>query len=146
MLHRFVGTQGCTYNKPWPNSSPITPPIVRYTPATTWDTLFRSLAFIRRGVRHPKPILVHGLHEPRSRVPRTIARTATAGVGGRPYCVGRLHWEVVDLSATAAAGLAVVLIGIGLLAMGQGSFAPAGASFLSASLVIYIREAYLAGN
>lgn len=53
---------------------------------------------------------------------------------------------MVDLSATAAAGLAVVLIGIGLLAMGQGSFAPAGASFLSASLVIYIREAYLAGD
>ena len=52
---------------------------------------------------------------------------------------------MVDLSATAAV-LAVVLIGIGLLAMGQGSFAPAGACFLSASLVIYIREAYLASD
>ena len=51
---------------------------------------------------------------------------------------------MANLPATAAAGLAVVLFGFGLLAMTEGSFAPAGASFLSASLVIYIRETYLA--
>ena len=50
---------------------------------------------------------------------------------------------MTNLPATAAAGLAVVLFGFGLLAMTEGSFAPAGASFLSASLVIYIRETYL---
>ena len=50
---------------------------------------------------------------------------------------------MANLPATAAAGLAVVLFGFGLLAMTEGSLAPAGASFLSASLVIYIRETYL---
>jgi hypothetical protein len=50
---------------------------------------------------------------------------------------------MVDLPATAAAGLAVVLFGVGLLAMTEGSLAAAGACFLSASLVIYIRETYL---
>ena len=53
---------------------------------------------------------------------------------------------MANLPATAAAGLAVVLFGVGLLAMTEGSFAPAGASFLSASLVIYIRETYLVGG
>lgn len=53
---------------------------------------------------------------------------------------------MVDLPATAAAVFAVVLFGIGLVAMTQGAFAPAGASFLSASLLIYIRERYLVGD
>lgn len=53
---------------------------------------------------------------------------------------------MVDLPATAAAGLAVVLVGFALLAMTEGSFGAAGASFLSASLVIYIRETYLLGD
>jgi hypothetical protein len=50
---------------------------------------------------------------------------------------------MANLPATAAAGFAVVLFGFGLLTMTEGSFVPAGASFLSASLVIYIRETYL---
>jgi len=53
---------------------------------------------------------------------------------------------MVDLPATAAAGLAAVLFGVGLIAMTEGALAPAGASFLSASLVIYIRETYLVGD
>ena len=63
--------------------------------------------------------------------------------GGKPYFARRLPDYMANLPATAAAGLAVLLFGFGLLAMTEGSFAPAGASFLSASLVIYIRETYL---
>jgi hypothetical protein len=53
---------------------------------------------------------------------------------------------MANLPATSAAGLAVVLFGVGLLAMTAGALAPAGASFLSASLVIYIRETYLVSD
>jgi hypothetical protein len=53
---------------------------------------------------------------------------------------------MVNLPATAAAVLALVLAGFGLLAMTEGAFGPAGAGFLSASLVIYLRETYLLGN
>ena len=53
---------------------------------------------------------------------------------------------MVELAATAAAILAVVLFGLGVLAMTDGAFAIAGATFLSASLLIYVRETYLVGG
>jgi hypothetical protein len=50
---------------------------------------------------------------------------------------------MVNLPATAAAVLAVVLIGAALLGMSGGDLRLAGFSFLCASLTIYLRETYL---
>ncbi|MFB6227940.1 MAG: hypothetical protein ABEH88_05050 [Halobacteriales archaeon] len=47
---------------------------------------------------------------------------------------------MVNVIQTGLALLAVMLLGIGLLAMTVGSLTMAGMSFLSASLVIYFRE------
>jgi len=47
---------------------------------------------------------------------------------------------MVDLLATGMAALAVVLIVAALLALSAGDLGTAGVSFLSASLVIYLRE------
>ena len=51
-----------------------------------------------------------------------------------------------NLPATAAAGMAVVLIGVAILAMTAESLGVAGVCFLSASLVIYFRETRLVGS
>lgn len=48
--------------------------------------------------------------------------------------------------ATAAAVLAVVLFGIAMFAMANGNFQAAGFSFLSASVVIYLRETRLVAD
>jgi hypothetical protein len=53
---------------------------------------------------------------------------------------------MVNLPATLAALFAVVLFLLGLGAMTGGSLGPAGVSFLSASVVIYLRETYLVGG
>jgi hypothetical protein len=53
---------------------------------------------------------------------------------------------MVNLPATAAAGIAVVLFGVALFSMSNGNYGAAGFSFLSASLVIYARETYLVGK
>jgi hypothetical protein len=45
-----------------------------------------------------------------------------------------------DIISTGLAVLAVVLIGVGLFALTVGNFTAAGMSFLSTSLVIYMRE------
>lgn len=66
-----------------------------------------------------------------------------APAGGRDYFVGRVCLYMVNVLATVAAVFAVVLFGFGLLSMNGGSFTTAGASFLSASLLIYMRETYL---
>lgn len=50
---------------------------------------------------------------------------------------------MVNLPATAAAVVAVVLFGAALLGMSSGNFRLAGFSFLCASLTIYLRETYL---
>ena len=47
------------------------------------------------------------------------------------------------LLATGAAVVAALLMGVGLIGMTVGDFRLAGFSFLSASLVIYIRETRL---
>jgi hypothetical protein len=47
------------------------------------------------------------------------------------------------LLATGAAAVAALLMGVGLIGMTVGDFRLAGFSFLSASLVIYIRETRL---
>lgn len=56
------------------------------------------------------------------------------------------HPAVVQLLPTGLALLAVLLIGIGILSMSAGDFAVAGASFLCASLVIYLRETTATGD
>ena len=48
--------------------------------------------------------------------------------------------------ATAAAAFAVVLFAIAMWAMANGNFQAAGFSFLSASVVIYIRETRLVAD
>ncbi|WP_424000350.1 hypothetical protein ACOZ4I_13425 [Haloarcula salina] len=48
-----------------------------------------------------------------------------------------------QLLATGAAAVAALLMGVGLVGMTAGDFRLAGFSFLSASLVIYIRETRL---
>lgn len=50
---------------------------------------------------------------------------------------------MMNILATAAAALAALLMGVGLVGMTIGDFRLAGFSFLSASLVIYIRETRL---
>lgn len=50
---------------------------------------------------------------------------------------------MVNVAATAAAVLAVVLFGIALFGMTIGDYRAAGFSFLCASLTIYLRETYL---
>jgi uncharacterized membrane protein YjjP (DUF1212 family) len=50
---------------------------------------------------------------------------------------------MVELIPTGLAVLAVVLFGLALLAMTQGSFGVAGVAFLGASVVIYLRETRL---
>jgi len=50
---------------------------------------------------------------------------------------------MANVSATAAAALAVLLFGVGLLAMTAQSIKLAGFSFLATSLVIYFRETRL---
>lgn len=50
---------------------------------------------------------------------------------------------MTSVLATGAAVLAALLMGVGLLGMTVGDFRLAGFSFLSASLVIYIRETRL---
>lgn len=45
-----------------------------------------------------------------------------------------------DAISTVLAAVAVVLIGVALFAMTTGNLTAAGMSFLSASLVIYLRE------
>ena len=52
----------------------------------------------------------------------------------------------MNVLATAAAGLAILLFGAALLAMTSGDFQVAGFSFLSASVVIYLRETYLVSD
>jgi hypothetical protein len=47
---------------------------------------------------------------------------------------------MAELIPTVLAVVAVALFGIALWAMSAGSFALAGLSFLSASIVIYLRE------
>lgn len=49
----------------------------------------------------------------------------------------------MNIPATAAAALSVLLFGIALVAMTNGSLRVAGVSFLSASIVIYLRETIL---
>lgn len=50
---------------------------------------------------------------------------------------------MVNLGATAAAGVVVVFFAVALAAMTGGSYRIAGVLFLSASVVIYLRETYL---
>lgn len=50
---------------------------------------------------------------------------------------------MANLAATAAAGIAVLLVGTALFAMSAGDLRVAGFSFLCASLVIYLRETRL---
>lgn len=50
---------------------------------------------------------------------------------------------MVNVPATAAAGIAVLFFLGALLAMTAGSYSAAGFSFLCASLVIYFRETRL---
>lgn len=50
---------------------------------------------------------------------------------------------MVNLPATGAALFAAVLFGVALLAMTVRNFRVAGFCFLSAALVIYVRETYL---
>ncbi|WP_203229181.1 hypothetical protein [Halobellus captivus] len=50
---------------------------------------------------------------------------------------------MVNVLATAAAGLVVVLFAVALYAFAAGNYAVAGVMFLSASLVIYFRETRL---
>ena len=50
---------------------------------------------------------------------------------------------MVRLLATGAAAVAALLMGAGLIGMTVGDFRLAGFSFLSASLVIYMRETRL---
>jgi hypothetical protein len=52
----------------------------------------------------------------------------------------------MNVLATGAALLAVLLFGGALVAMSNGSYGAAGFSFLSASVVIYLRETYLIGK
>lgn len=49
----------------------------------------------------------------------------------------------MNLPATAAAAFVVVLFGIALWGMANGNFQAAGFSFLSAAIIIYIRETRL---
>lgn len=49
---------------------------------------------------------------------------------------------MVNVLATAAAALAVVLFGVALFGMTIGDYRAAGFSFLCASLTIYLRETY----
>jgi glucose dehydrogenase len=49
----------------------------------------------------------------------------------------------VNVPATLAVGLVVLLFGVALLALSGGDFRLAGFSFLTASLVLYVRETYL---
>ena len=134
MLRNVIVTQGCTYNKSWPNY-PRNPGVENLQSP---DNRIRHRTFRSRGTRRNSF----------ARASYTTDRpdTRAGREEGKPYCARRLPDYMVDLLATAAAGLAVVLFGFGLLAMTEGSFAPAGASFLSASLVIYIRETYLVGG
>lgn len=53
---------------------------------------------------------------------------------------------MTDLLPTALALLAVALMGAALLAMAGGELMAAGLSFLSASLVLYLRETRFAGD
>lgn len=52
---------------------------------------------------------------------------------------------MANLPATGAAVVVVLLFGVALLALAQGTHAAAGLSFLAASLVIYFRETRLVG-
>ena len=51
--------------------------------------------------------------------------------------------SMARLLATGAAAVAALLMGVGLIGMTVGDFRLAGFSFLSASLVIYLRETRL---
>ncbi|MFD1514317.1 hypothetical protein [Halomarina rubra] len=53
---------------------------------------------------------------------------------------------MVNLPATLAALAAALLIGFAALSMTGGEFGVAGVSFLSASVVIFLRERYLVGG
>lgn len=48
--------------------------------------------------------------------------------------------SMVNLPATALAALVVVLFGVAIVSMSAGSLRIAGLSFLSASVLIYVRE------
>lgn len=50
---------------------------------------------------------------------------------------------MANLPATAAAALAVLLFGVALVSMTNGATMVAGLCFISASLVIYLRETRL---
>ncbi len=50
---------------------------------------------------------------------------------------------MVNVPATVAAALVVVLFGVALVTMTTGDFAVAGACFMSASVLIYLRETRL---
>ncbi|WP_227378229.1 hypothetical protein [Haladaptatus halobius] len=53
---------------------------------------------------------------------------------------------MVILLATAAAGLVLLLFSIALLAMSSGNLQVAGLCFLSAAIVIYLRETRLVNS
>ena len=53
---------------------------------------------------------------------------------------------MVNVPATLAAAAATLLIGFAALTMAGGDFGVAGVSFLSASIVIFLRERYLVGE
>jgi hypothetical protein len=53
---------------------------------------------------------------------------------------------MVNVLAAAAAVFVVVLFAVALLAMAAGNFSVAGVMFLSASIVIYLREKWLVGT
>lgn len=61
------------------------------------------------------------------------------GAGPPLYCPETM----ADAVSTGLAVLAVALFGVALYAMTAGRFTAAGMSFLSASLVIYLRETRL---
>jgi len=61
----------------------------------------------------------------------------------RIYCVFVPMSGMGRLLATGAAAVAALLMGVGLVGMTVGDFQLAGFSFLSASLVIYLRETRL---
>jgi hypothetical protein len=50
---------------------------------------------------------------------------------------------MVNVPATAAAALVVVLFVVALVSLANGDLRAAGFSFLSASVLIYVRETYL---
>lgn len=87
--------------------------------------------------------MIRGPYPPFSNAPESYTLCFDPGPSSGIYPIDGPSLDVVNVPATLAALVAVALFLVALVGMTLRDFRVAGFCFLSASIVIYVRETYL---